>query len=115
MMKDLYATKRKNMHSLAEYQRKLWKNPQFSYLFLEVTDCCNLKCKHCGSGCPKCEGVIASHIKDFEKKSEFKKGNTPKIGKILTLSEDYVNQNTDDSDLMCLQCGHVFKNPIKEK
>ena len=39
------------MHSLAEYQRKLWKNPQLAYLFLEVTDCCNLKCKHCGSGC----------------------------------------------------------------
>lgn len=51
MMKDLYITKQKNMTALAEYQRKLWKNPQLSYLFLEVTDCCNLKCKHCGSGC----------------------------------------------------------------
>lgn len=51
MVKKQYISKRKNMRSLAEYQRKLWKNPQLAYLFLEVTDCCNLKCRHCGSGC----------------------------------------------------------------
>ena len=43
--------KRKNLQELAKYQRTLWKFPQLTYLFLEVTDCCNLKCKHCGSGC----------------------------------------------------------------
>lgn len=43
--------KRKNLRDLAEYQRKLWAKPELTYLFLEVTDCCNLNCKHCGSGC----------------------------------------------------------------
>ena len=43
--------KRQNMESLAKYQRSLWNNPRLTYLFFELTDCCNLKCKHCGSSC----------------------------------------------------------------
>lgn len=43
--------KKKNLVELAKYQRKLWAKPKLTYLFLEVTDCCNLNCKHCGSGC----------------------------------------------------------------
>ena len=64
--------------------------------------------------CPKCEGIIASQIK-IEKKTKFPKANTLKDSEIYSLSEDYVNQDASKDDLMCLQCGHVFKNPAKEK
>lgn len=50
-MADVYSIKQKNMFDLAEYQKALRKNPKLTYLFLELTDCCNLKCLHCGSGC----------------------------------------------------------------
>ena len=40
-----------NMHDLAEYQRFLWKHPRLQFLFFELTDQCNLCCKHCGSSC----------------------------------------------------------------
>lgn len=39
------------MLALASYQRKLFEHPKLTYLFLELTDMCNLKCQHCGSGC----------------------------------------------------------------
>lgn len=64
--------------------------------------------------CPKCEGIIASQIK-IEKKTKFPKANTLKDSEIYSLSEDYVNQDASKDDLMCLQCGHVFKNPTKKK
>lgn len=43
--------KQNDMMALAEYQRKLWKQPRLRYLFLELTDSCNLNCCHCGSRC----------------------------------------------------------------
>lgn len=41
----------KNMTALAEYRNYLRKNPRLTYLFFELTDKCNLACKHCGSSC----------------------------------------------------------------
>ena len=43
--------KEKNLKALAEYRRLLWDEPNLTYLFFELTDCCNLNCIHCGSGC----------------------------------------------------------------
>ena len=43
--------KEQNLKSLAEYRRQLWVRPKLTYLFFELTDCCNLNCIHCGSGC----------------------------------------------------------------
>lgn len=40
-----------NMASLSEYRGYLQKNPRLAYLFLELTDQCNLSCLHCGSSC----------------------------------------------------------------
>lgn len=45
------SVKEKNMLSLSEYQKKLWKEPELSLLFFELTNGCNLSCKHCGSRC----------------------------------------------------------------
>lgn len=43
--------KKSDMLQLVEYQEKLRKKPKLRYLFLELTDRCNLNCKHCGSRC----------------------------------------------------------------
>jgi radical SAM protein with 4Fe4S-binding SPASM domain len=43
--------KHQNMKDLAEYQLKLRQEPQLRFLFFELTDKCNLRCKHCGSSC----------------------------------------------------------------
>jgi radical SAM protein with 4Fe4S-binding SPASM domain len=49
------------------YQKMEIKRHQLSYLFLEITRRCNLKCLHCGSDCsaavPKAELTTASWIK----------------------------------------------------
>lgn len=43
--------KENNMLDLAEYRRSLWKKPSLQHLFFELTDRCNLHCRHCGSSC----------------------------------------------------------------
>ena len=43
--------KEKNMRDLAEFNKKLRKDPKLSFLFFELTDRCNLGCRHCGSNC----------------------------------------------------------------
>lgn len=40
-----------DMTALAAYRDYLRKNPRLLYLFFELTDTCNLTCRHCGSGC----------------------------------------------------------------
>lgn len=47
----LHPIKEKNLIDLARYQRSLWSTPRLQYLFFELTDCCNLYCRHCGSRC----------------------------------------------------------------
>ena len=43
--------KSRDMHWLAEYRDELRSHPRLTYLFAELTDCCNLACMHCGSSC----------------------------------------------------------------
>ena len=43
--------KESDMMRLAAYQDELRKKPRLRYLFLELTDRCNLNCMHCGSTC----------------------------------------------------------------
>lgn len=43
--------KKENMLELARYQQHLCAFPRLKYLFLELTDRCNLSCRHCGSSC----------------------------------------------------------------
>lgn len=37
--------------AVAKLREELYKNPQLRFLFFELTDCCNLSCRHCGSKC----------------------------------------------------------------
>lgn len=50
-MDKSYEIKKENMCRLAEFSDKLFIEPQLKYVFFEVTDKCNLCCKHCGSQC----------------------------------------------------------------
>jgi len=43
--------KEQNMRELALYQAELRRKPRLRYLFFEMTDKCNLRCRHCGSAC----------------------------------------------------------------
>ena len=40
-----------DMKKLAEYRKYLRKHPDLRFLFFELTDSCNLRCRHCGSNC----------------------------------------------------------------
>lgn len=40
-----------NMQSLSKYRKYLQQNPRLVYLFMELTNQCNLSCIHCGSNC----------------------------------------------------------------
>ena len=51
-----------NMMELALYQKALRENPDLRYLFFELTDKCNLNCRHCGS---RCSGRN-NHILDYD-------------------------------------------------
>ena len=49
--------KRRDMLALAAYQEELARRPALRYLFFELTDRCNLRCRHCGSGCEPGQGT----------------------------------------------------------
>ena len=50
-MMDKIRIKTENMTSLASYRSKLRAEPRLTYLFIELTDACNMSCLHCGSSC----------------------------------------------------------------
>ncbi|SCY77313.1 4Fe-4S single cluster domain-containing protein [Lachnospiraceae bacterium XBB2008] len=43
--------KTQDMKRLAIYRKYLRTNPDLRVLFFELTDRCNLRCRHCGSSC----------------------------------------------------------------
>lgn len=45
-----------NMKALAEYREYLRLHPQLKFLFVELTDRCNMNCLHCGSNCSQENG-----------------------------------------------------------
>lgn len=47
----LHTIKQSDMKKLAEYQVELRKKPLLKYLYFELTNQCNLYCRHCGSEC----------------------------------------------------------------
>lgn len=51
MLKNKVQIKKEEMEKLAEYRQYLLENPRLVYLFVELTDQCNLSCLHCGSKC----------------------------------------------------------------
>ncbi|MBQ5545753.1 MAG: radical SAM/SPASM domain-containing protein, partial [Clostridia bacterium] len=47
-----------NMEQLARYREHLRAHPRLTYLFVELTDRCNLRCLHCGSQCEPRHGTF---------------------------------------------------------
>ena len=43
--------KERDLKAVFDYQNQLFKKPKLTYLFLELTNACNLNCIHCGSDC----------------------------------------------------------------
>ena len=48
---DIRELKRSQLEDVAAYREKLRIEPRLNWLFFEITNRCNLKCKHCGSSC----------------------------------------------------------------
>ena len=46
-----YRIKRRDLLALSDYKEYLRCHPKLTYLFIELTDSCNLACVHCGSNC----------------------------------------------------------------
>ena len=45
------ALKRSQLEAVARHREDLKQSPRLRWLFFEITDRCNLKCRHCGSSC----------------------------------------------------------------
>lgn len=85
--------KKRNMYSLAEYRNYLRTHPKLKYLFLELTDKCNMSCLHCGSACSAGKETLLSKDKIF---------------RLL----DRVAEHYDSGDIMiCLTGGEPLLHP----
>ncbi len=51
MRKDIIELKRQQLEQVAQYRQSLYKKPHLHWLFFEITNHCNLHCKHCVSDC----------------------------------------------------------------
>ncbi len=85
--------KKANMEALSAYEKQLWEKPRLTYLFFELTNKCNLNCRHCGS---RCDG--------------FNKSFLPVFGIEKTLAE--VASRYDPSEiLVCITGGEPMLHP----
>lgn len=57
--------KQQQMETIAEHREMLRKEPHLRWLFFEITNKCNLSCKHCGSSCTAIGQTLS--ISDIEK------------------------------------------------
>ena len=51
-------TKSADMEKLSTFRRQLLVHPRLTYLFVELTERCNLACLHCGSSCARTNGHV---------------------------------------------------------
>lgn len=56
MWNEKIKVKSRDMERLLEYREHLRRHPKLTYLFVELTDRCNLNCLHCGSRCEQGKG-----------------------------------------------------------
>ncbi len=48
---DVTELKRSQLEVVAQHRESLRKSPHLEWLFFEITNRCNLRCRHCGSNC----------------------------------------------------------------
>ena len=75
--KEVEKIKSAQLHALAEHRDKLRKEPHLRWLFFEVTDRCNLRCKHCGSSCTSVGQELS--VEDVERTLQSIRGERPMI------------------------------------
>ena len=64
-MYDAIELKRSQLEAVARHREELRKSPRLRWLFFEITDRCNLRCRHCGSSCSS-EGLLLT-LADIDK------------------------------------------------
>ncbi len=89
--------KSRNMHDLAEYRKFLYQHPDLQCLFIELTDRCNLNCRHCGS---ECDPNRSHYIE---------------TGLIVKALEEIREDMKDESFMICLTGGEPLLHPDFEK
>lgn len=57
-MTEKKSIKSDDMSRLAVYRKMLMEKPRLMYLFVELTDACNMSCLHCGSNCGQGNGTF---------------------------------------------------------
>ena len=62
---DVRELKRSQLERVADYRDSLRSSPKLGWLFFEITNRCNLNCRHCGSSCTA-EGQTLT-VEDIEK------------------------------------------------
>lgn len=56
------------LEEVADHRESLRKNPHLRWLFFEITNRCNLKCRHCGSNCSAAGESLS--LRDIERTLE---------------------------------------------
>ena len=76
-MVDIVSLKCAQLEQVAAYRDRLRKSPRMEWLFFEITDRCNLNCRHCGSSC-RAEGRALS-AEDVKRVLRSLNGENPTI------------------------------------
>ena len=83
-----------NLRRYAYLKNYIKKAPRLSYLFLELTNKCNLKCSHCGSSCP-----------------ENKNYSMLKAERIIPVMDEIMKKTSPSNMMFCITGGEPFLNP----
>ena len=92
-MSEKEKIKTRDMLKLAAYRENLRKHPELRCLFLELTDRCNLKCRHCGSSCMTQNTQYAN------------------AGELVRLFREMPADLIDDGFMVCLTGGEPLLHP----
>ena len=74
---EIKELKQSQLEELANYRERLKRKPSLSWLFFEITDRCNLRCKHCGSNCTSTGELLT--VEDVKSTLKTLKGAKPMI------------------------------------
>ena len=74
---DVTELKRSQLELVAQHRESLRKSPHLEWLFFEITNRCNLRCRHCGSNCTTFGQTLT--VEDVKGVLETIQGDKPSI------------------------------------
>lgn len=86
------AAKTKNLKDTACYREYLREHPRLTYLFIELTDACNMHCLHCGSNCGDHKNFIDTELL---------------LSALKTVAEDFIPKTV----MICFTGGEPLLHP----